>query len=69
MEELKLSSTRTRNDPNVLCVKTTLATSKFLNEIAIALSRYIMLNSIRLVPISRTNGFINKFPKKYPKWV
>ncbi|PVU89460.1 hypothetical protein BB561_005352 [Smittium simulii] len=48
-EELKLSSTRIRKDPTVLCVKTTLATAKFLN--AIALPRYLMLNSIRLVPI------------------
>ncbi|PVU86750.1 hypothetical protein BB561_006571 [Smittium simulii] len=47
-EELKLSSTRIRKDPTVLCVKTTLATAKFLN--AIALSRYLMLNSIRLAP-------------------
>ncbi|PVU86562.1 hypothetical protein BB561_006662, partial [Smittium simulii] len=48
-EELKLSSTRICKDPTVLCVKTTLATAKFLN--AIALPRYIMLNSIRLAPI------------------
>ncbi|PVU91669.1 hypothetical protein BB561_004262 [Smittium simulii] len=48
-EELKLSSTRIRKDPTVLCVKTTLATAKFLN--AIALPRYLMLNSIRLAPI------------------
>ncbi|PVU90894.1 hypothetical protein BB561_004658, partial [Smittium simulii] len=41
-EELKLSSTRIRKDPTVLCVKTTLATAKFLN--AIALPRYLMLN-------------------------
>ncbi|PVU90418.1 hypothetical protein BB561_004890 [Smittium simulii] len=38
-----------RKDPNVLCVKTTLATAKFL--IAIALSRHLMPNSIRLVSI------------------
>ncbi|PVU92977.1 hypothetical protein BB561_003526 [Smittium simulii] len=48
-EELKLSSTRIRKDPTVLCVKTTLATAKFFN--AIALPRYLMLNSIRLAPI------------------
>ncbi|PVU92995.1 hypothetical protein BB561_003506, partial [Smittium simulii] len=48
-EELKLSSTRIRKDPTVLCVKTTLATAKFLN--AISLPRYLMLNSIRLAPI------------------
>ncbi|PVU89205.1 hypothetical protein BB561_005492 [Smittium simulii] len=48
-EELKLSSTRIRKDPTVLCVKTTLTTAKFLN--AIAIPRYLMLNSIRLVPI------------------
>ncbi|PVU86075.1 hypothetical protein BB561_006823, partial [Smittium simulii] len=48
-EELKISSTRIRKDPTVLCVKTTLATAKFLN--AIALPRYLMLYSIRLVPI------------------
>ncbi|PVU86651.1 hypothetical protein BB561_006612 [Smittium simulii] len=48
-EELKLSSTRIRKDPYVLCVKTTQATAKFLN--AIALPRYLMLNSIRLAPI------------------
>ncbi|PVU93642.1 hypothetical protein BB561_003137 [Smittium simulii] len=48
-EELKLSSTRICKDPTVLCVKTTLATAKFLN--AIALPRHLMLNSIRLVPI------------------
>ncbi|PVU95872.1 hypothetical protein BB561_001568, partial [Smittium simulii] len=48
-EELKLSSTEIRKDPSVLCVKTTLATAKFLN--AIALPRYLMLNSIRLAPI------------------
>ncbi|PVU91787.1 hypothetical protein BB561_004197, partial [Smittium simulii] len=54
-EELKLSSTRICKDPTVLCVKTTLATAKFLN--AIALPRYLMLNSIRLVPIS---------PNQYP---
>ncbi|PVU97611.1 hypothetical protein BB561_000458 [Smittium simulii] len=48
-EELKLSSTRIRKDPTVLCVKTTLATAKFLN--AIALPRYLMLYSIRLAPI------------------
>ncbi|PVU96847.1 hypothetical protein BB561_000960, partial [Smittium simulii] len=41
-EELKLSSTRICKDPTVLCVKTTLATAKFLN--AIALPRYLMLN-------------------------
>ncbi|PVU93101.1 hypothetical protein BB561_003469 [Smittium simulii] len=49
-EKLKLSSTRICKDPTVLCVKTTLATAKFLN--AIALPRYLMLNSIRLAPIS-----------------
>ncbi|PVU93507.1 hypothetical protein BB561_003245 [Smittium simulii] len=54
-EELKLSSTRIHKDPTVLCVKTTLATAKFLN--AISLPRYLMLNSIRLVPIYR-----NQFP-------
>ncbi|PVU90963.1 hypothetical protein BB561_004636 [Smittium simulii] len=48
-EELKLSSTRIRKDPTVLCFKTTLATAKFFN--AIALPRYLMLNSIVLVPI------------------
>ncbi|PVU87240.1 hypothetical protein BB561_006415 [Smittium simulii] len=48
-QELKLSSTRIRKNPTVLCVKTTLATAKFFN--AIALPRYLMLNSIRLVPI------------------
>ncbi|PVU97935.1 hypothetical protein BB561_000195 [Smittium simulii] len=48
-EELKLSSTRICKDPTVLCVKTTLATAKFLN--AISLPRYLMLNSIRLAPI------------------
>ncbi|PVU97267.1 hypothetical protein BB561_000672 [Smittium simulii] len=48
-EELKLSSTRICKDPTVLCVKTTLATAKFLN--AIALSRYLMFNSIRLASI------------------
>ncbi|PVU91532.1 hypothetical protein BB561_004351 [Smittium simulii] len=48
-EELKLSSTRIRKDPTVLCVKTTLVTAEFLN--AIAFPRYLMLNSIRLVPI------------------
>ncbi|PVU89160.1 hypothetical protein BB561_005515 [Smittium simulii] len=48
-EELKLSSTRIRKDPTVLCVKTTLATAKFLN--AIALPRYLMLNSISLASI------------------
>ncbi|PVU87231.1 hypothetical protein BB561_006426 [Smittium simulii] len=37
------------NDPHLLCVKTTLATSKFLNKIA--LPSYLMLSSIRLVPI------------------
>ncbi|PVU97120.1 hypothetical protein BB561_000760 [Smittium simulii] len=42
-EELKLSSTRIRKDPTVLCVKTTLATAKFLN--AIALPHYLMLNN------------------------
>ncbi|PVU93029.1 hypothetical protein BB561_003491 [Smittium simulii] len=42
-EELKLSSTRIRKDSTVLCVKTTLATAKFLN--AIALPRYLMLNN------------------------
>ncbi|PVU86325.1 hypothetical protein BB561_006743 [Smittium simulii] len=36
-------------DPTVLCVKTTLATAKFFN--AIALPRYLMLNSIILAPI------------------
>ncbi|PVU93505.1 hypothetical protein BB561_003249 [Smittium simulii] len=46
-EELKLSSTRIHKDPTVLCVKTTLATAKFLN--AITLPRYLMLNSIRSV--------------------
>ncbi|PVU97160.1 hypothetical protein BB561_000715 [Smittium simulii] len=52
-EELKLSSTRIRKDPTVICVKTTLATIKFLN--AIALPRYLMLNSIRLLalPVSQ----------------
>ncbi|PVU96745.1 hypothetical protein BB561_000983 [Smittium simulii] len=48
-EELKLSSTRICSDPTVLCVKTTLATAKFLN--AIAIPRYLMLSIIRLVPI------------------
>ncbi|PVU93761.1 hypothetical protein BB561_003049, partial [Smittium simulii] len=48
-EVLKLSSTRIRKDPTVFCVKTTLETVKFLN--AIALPRYLMLNSIRLVLI------------------
>ncbi|PVU93105.1 hypothetical protein BB561_003465 [Smittium simulii] len=48
-EELKLSSTEIRKNPTVLCVKTTLATAKFLNTIA--LTRYLMLNSIRLVLI------------------
>ncbi|PVU95358.1 hypothetical protein BB561_001860 [Smittium simulii] len=46
-EELKLSRTRIRKDPTVLCVKTTLATAKFLN--AITLQHYLMHNSIRLV--------------------
>ncbi|PVU92197.1 hypothetical protein BB561_003987 [Smittium simulii] len=32
-EELKLSSTEIRKDPNVLCVKTTLATAKFLMQL------------------------------------
>ncbi|PVU96312.1 hypothetical protein BB561_001279 [Smittium simulii] len=41
---LKLSSTRIRKDPTVLCVKITLATAKFLNTIA--LPRYLILNSI-----------------------
>ncbi|PVU90511.1 hypothetical protein BB561_004856 [Smittium simulii] len=54
-EELKLSSTRIRKDPTVLCVKTTLATAKFLNTIA--LPRYPMLNSIRSAPIPP-----NQFP-------
>ncbi|PVU91745.1 hypothetical protein BB561_004232 [Smittium simulii] len=49
-EELKLSSTRICKDPTVLCVKTTLATVKFLN--AISFPRYLMLSSIRLVPTS-----------------
>ncbi|PVU87703.1 hypothetical protein BB561_006208, partial [Smittium simulii] len=48
-EELKLPSTRIRKDPTVLCVKTTLATAKFLN--AIALPRYLILKIIMLVPI------------------
>ncbi|PVU98023.1 hypothetical protein BB561_000151 [Smittium simulii] len=39
-EELKLSSTRIRKDPTVLCVKTTLATFRSLN--VIALSRYLI---------------------------
>ncbi|PVU94950.1 hypothetical protein BB561_002142 [Smittium simulii] len=43
-EKLRLLSTRICKDPNVLCVKTTLATAKFLN--AIALPRYLMLNTI-----------------------
>ncbi|PVU91901.1 hypothetical protein BB561_004141 [Smittium simulii] len=41
-------------DPTLLCVKTTLTTAKFLS--AIALSRYLMLNSIRLVPIPQINS-------------
>ncbi|PVU88307.1 hypothetical protein BB561_005921 [Smittium simulii] len=49
-EELKLSITRICKDLSVLCVKTTVATAKFLNTIA--LPRYLMLNSIILVPIS-----------------
>ncbi|PVU96037.1 hypothetical protein BB561_001438 [Smittium simulii] len=49
-EELKLSSTMVRKNPNVLCVKTTLITAKFLK--AIALLCYLMLNSIRLVIIT-----------------
>ncbi|PVU94741.1 hypothetical protein BB561_002294 [Smittium simulii] len=49
-EVLKLSSARIRKDPTVLCVKTTLATAKFLN--AISLPRYLMHNSIGLVTIS-----------------
>ncbi|PVU89997.1 hypothetical protein BB561_005073 [Smittium simulii] len=49
-EELKLSSIRIRKDPSVTCVKTTLATAKFLN--AIAPSSYIMLNIIKIVLIS-----------------
>ncbi|PVU89403.1 hypothetical protein BB561_005379 [Smittium simulii] len=65
-EELKLSSTRIRKDPTALCVKTTLATANFLN--AIALPRYLMLNSIRLAPIPPNqcppenvkNSFANK---------
>ncbi|PVU92339.1 hypothetical protein BB561_003888 [Smittium simulii] len=47
-EELKLLSTRICKDPTVLCVKTTLATAKFLN--AIALPRYLMLNSMKYTP-------------------
>ncbi|PVU91485.1 hypothetical protein BB561_004382 [Smittium simulii] len=54
-EVLKLSSTEIRKDPNALCVKTTLATANFFN--AIALPRYLMLNSIRLAPIPP-----NQFP-------
>ncbi|PVU89833.1 hypothetical protein BB561_005151 [Smittium simulii] len=53
-EELKLSSTEIRKDPTALCVKTTLATAKFLNSIA--LPRYLTLNGIRLLPIPRTNS-------------
>ncbi|PVU90628.1 hypothetical protein BB561_004801 [Smittium simulii] len=49
-QELMLSSTRICKDPTVLCVKTTLGTEKFLN--AIALPRYLMLNSILLATIS-----------------
>ncbi|PVU90914.1 hypothetical protein BB561_004657 [Smittium simulii] len=48
-EELKLSSTEIRKNPNVLCVKTTPATAKFFS--AIALPRYLMLNTIRLALI------------------
>ncbi|PVU86420.1 hypothetical protein BB561_006712, partial [Smittium simulii] len=48
-EDLKHISKKICNAPTVLCVKTTLAIAKFLN--AIALSRYLMLNSIRLIPI------------------
>ncbi|PVU96727.1 hypothetical protein BB561_000992 [Smittium simulii] len=44
-EELKLSSTRIRKDPTVLCIKTMLATANVLN--AIALPRYPMLNKLR----------------------
>ncbi|PVU88780.1 hypothetical protein BB561_005699 [Smittium simulii] len=47
--ELKLPSTMIRKDPTVLCDKTTLATAKFLN--AIALPRYLILKKIRLAPI------------------
>ncbi|PVU91116.1 hypothetical protein BB561_004560 [Smittium simulii] len=40
-KELKLSSTRICKDPTVLCVKTTLATAKFINTIDIP--RYLLL--------------------------
>ncbi|PVU88199.1 hypothetical protein BB561_005971 [Smittium simulii] len=43
-EELKRSSTRIHKDLTVLCIKTMTTTAKFLN--AIALPRYLMLNSI-----------------------
>ncbi|PVU87025.1 hypothetical protein BB561_006481 [Smittium simulii] len=52
--ELKLSSTRICKDPTVLCVKTTLATAKFLN--AITLPHYLKLNSIISVLIIQTNA-------------
>ncbi|PVU90904.1 hypothetical protein BB561_004668, partial [Smittium simulii] len=48
-EELKLPSTRICKNMTALYVKNTLVTAKFLN--AIALPRYLMLNSIRLAPI------------------
>ncbi|PVU95037.1 hypothetical protein BB561_002098 [Smittium simulii] len=46
---LKLSSTNICKNTTLICVKTTLATAKFLN--ANILLRYIMLNSLRLVSI------------------
>ncbi|PVU94055.1 hypothetical protein BB561_002841 [Smittium simulii] len=49
VEKSKLPTTSIRKHPTVLHVTTTLAQTNFL--IAIALSRYIVRNSIRLVPI------------------